>query len=1092
MKKSTEKKTLLHRIVSASAAFIAAFAVCTMSMSGAAAAEGSALSLPEIFVGGKYKVYAAAAEAIQPSEPQTKTVGEQTYYLIGTREELLWFANRVNKDKQTNINAVLTSDVSFNDTSDCSEWTELNSPTHMWTAIGTKANPYRGIFDGDGFAISGIYISNDNESQGLFGYVADGTIKDLGITQSYIKGGTAVGGIVGTIETGRVKNCYNSGTVNGRYCGGVVGAVLDVCAVSDSYNLGNVVGTNYTGGVFGYITAGCQISNNYNAGSVHGINYVGGIAGHAGTKDGTLRINNCFSRGELTATGNYVGGLVGVTEAESSGASIKISNCYSYSEVASVGSEIGGFVGYSINSGSILIEHSRYYINKNADMFGAATGTSPSSSDCAKFSNTSSAKSDLANFLNDGGASRIGYRGWVIGEDGMPRFSDEVTSPVWDGSANTEPALVDGYYLISNGEELAWFAAEVKSGRVDINGKLTADIVLNYTDNLVRWPDVKEPLNRWTPIGDYDSKFSGIFDGDGHVVAGIYINGGTIWSCMGLFGYIDGGTIKNVGVVQGYINAGRGNYIGGVVGCAYSRSEINPSTIINCYNSLSIYKGGYGTGGVVGEIDGYGILNNCYNVGEIFSELGGAGGVVGRIDNAKNVYLSNCYNTEAVTAYESCGGIAGYCFGNISVSDCYNTGKVFATATYAGGLIGSRDRFYHDIIDIKNCYNSGSVSAPECAGGLIGFVRGYNYTKYSSTVIADGLMCNSYNAGAVSGTSNIGGLIGKISINGIDSVNCYNIGTVSGTSNVGALIGCDAAYESSGNKHGITTVITNCKYSDVSGLAMVGMTDTSNGYTGAIITDSGTFADKTELLRALNSKAKDNEDYKAWECKTSENNGYPVFAASRSILANCKYVQNTPSSSEIETIKNKATVKITSINVNALSGYEFSRDKKNWSSSISLSKIKANTNYTFYVRKAETSDKYASAYVEFTLKTKQKQTQEAPTSSEISTIRSKIEYNYGAISFTIPMISYGKDSNDEDVYYRYSLDATGTYTKTLYGAGSNGDSFTIYVRKEEADDKYESTYSTFTIQVIDFDPSSIGDIYIDTSIYDFANTYFGF
>lgn len=978
MKKSAEKKTLLHRIVSASAAFIAAFAVCTMSMSGAAAAEETAFGLPEISVGGKYKVYAEAAEAIRPTEPQTETVGTQTYYLIGTREELLWFANRVNKDKQTNINAMLKCDVSFNDTSDYAEWTELNAPAHMWTAIGTKANPYRGIFDGAGFAISGIYISNDNESQGLFGYVADGTIKNLGITKSYIKGGTAVGGIVGTIETGRVKNCYNSGAVNGRYCGGVVGAVLDVCAVSDSYNLGNVVGTNYTGGVFGYITAGCQISNNYNAGNVRGVNYVGGIAGHAGTKDGALRISNCYSRGKLTATGDYIGGLFGATEAENSGASIKISNCYSYSEVTSAGGGIGGFVGCSINSGSILIEHSRYYIDKNADMFGAAEGTNPSSSDCARFSNTSSAKSDLASFLNDGGASRIGYRGWIIGEDGMPCFGDKSEYHVWEGGADVQPELVDGYYLIGSGEELAWFAELVNSGEVRINGKLTADIILNYTDSWEMWPNVKEPLNSWTPIGSETNPFRGTFDGDGHTVVGIYINSSEDY--QGLFGYASNATIENIGVIQSYINGSR--YVGSIVGRSFC------SNIMGCYNSGFVCTEKTGSGGnydAVGGIVGcpeYGKIINCYNSGSVY-----AGSTAASIHYA--------------------GGIVGYADSTGIIANCYNSGSVSSGSSgkrEVGGIIGNLSIYtsYDDSTKVSNCYNTGNISEGTMAGSIVGYV--------------------------------------------------YSVGTVT---------------------------IDNCKYLAESNLPAVGSVCTADTkFKEPTVTDCGTFADTTALLQALNSKAKDNEDYKAWECKASENSGYPVFAASRDILAHYKYVQADIGSSEIESIKSKATVGVTSVKVNAVSGYEYSRDKINWSSSKSVSSASPETNYTFYVRRPETADKYASAYVEFSLKTKAKATQTI-TDSERDAIKAKVVYDYTSVAFAVPEVSG----------YEYSLDGK-SWSSSLYQTGSDWQEFTVYVRKAGTSEKYASGYKTFTVTVNYV--TDIGDLGIDTSIYDFANTYFGF
>ena len=66
--------------------------------------------------------------------------------------------------------------------------------------------------------------------------------------------------------------------------------------------------------------------------------------------------------------------------------------------------------------------------------------------------------------------------------------------------------------------------AELVNGGYDFCDKtvmLDADIVLNETDGWENW-GYKAPdgLKEWTPIGTYDSPFSGIFDGQGHTVKG--------------------------------------------------------------------------------------------------------------------------------------------------------------------------------------------------------------------------------------------------------------------------------------------------------------------------------------------------------------------------------------------------------------------------------------------------------------------------------------------------------------------------------------------------------------------------------------------
>lgn len=49
----------------------------------------------------------------------------------------------------------------------------------------------------------------------------------------------------------------------------------------------------------------------------------------------------------------------------------------------------------------------------------------------------------------------------------------------------------------------------------------------------------------WNPIGTVDDPFTGTFDGNGHVIKNLQVDG---LDRIGLFGVVDGGTIKNVGL----------------------------------------------------------------------------------------------------------------------------------------------------------------------------------------------------------------------------------------------------------------------------------------------------------------------------------------------------------------------------------------------------------------------------------------------------------------------------------------------------------------------------------------------------------------
>ena len=117
---------------------------------------------------------------------------------------------------------VTTEDGGF---SASAEITVYYAPANTWTAIGTNRinnNGFCGVFNGDGYAVRGIYINTQESYQGLFGNSGGGSIiANLGVAESYIYGDTYVGGVVGyngagyndvEYSGGTVTNCYNTGS----------------------------------------------------------------------------------------------------------------------------------------------------------------------------------------------------------------------------------------------------------------------------------------------------------------------------------------------------------------------------------------------------------------------------------------------------------------------------------------------------------------------------------------------------------------------------------------------------------------------------------------------------------------------------------------------------------------------------------------------------------------------------------------------------------------------------------------------------------------------------------------------------------------
>ena len=197
-------------------------------------------------------------------------------YQISNKGDLYAFALIVNNG-ETSAKAVLTANITVNTgvLKEDGTLADNYSGFETWTPIGKDQNPYTGTFDGQGHTISGLYFNNSGSKYvGLF-RKNDGTIKNVGVVDSYFCGSSYVGGVCGgnvaQNENTSITNCYNTGAVSGSsYVGGVCG-YADNGSISYCYNTGAVSGSSNVGGVCGlnYGTiSNCYFDNNkcnYNA-----------------------------------------------------------------------------------------------------------------------------------------------------------------------------------------------------------------------------------------------------------------------------------------------------------------------------------------------------------------------------------------------------------------------------------------------------------------------------------------------------------------------------------------------------------------------------------------------------------------------------------------------------------------------------------------------------------------------------------------------------------------------------------------------------------------------------------------------------------
>lgn len=177
-------------------------------------------------------------------------------------------------------------------------------------------------------------------------------------------------------------------------------------------------------------------------------------------------------------------------------------------------------------------------------------------------------------------------------------------------------------YTIRTAEELAYFAQLVNGKAKDSTGStVAAQTFSGKVITLARDIDLSgvcgEGIKNWTPIGNISNKFQGTFNGDGHAVEGLYIDGGLR---QGLFG-VSAGTVKNL-IVTGVIKNNKAQ-VGGVVG------NNAKGYVINCGFYGQIGVPGSNRGGVVGAGTAANV-KNCWfykNGGAEDKVVGGTGAI---------------------------------------------------------------------------------------------------------------------------------------------------------------------------------------------------------------------------------------------------------------------------------------------------------------------------------------------------------------------------------------------------------------------------------------------------------------------------------
>lgn len=212
-------------------------------------------------------IISVAAHAYYPESWELKAPSEGSGtvddpYVLTNANDLYYFAQKVKN--WTDACAVLANDITINSYStlfdaDGNPYSSYDERTIMqWAPMGIEDRIYNGTFDGQGYAIRGLYSEN-----GLFGYIGTAVIKNLGIEESLIHGSEEVGSLVHYTDDKdyEISKCYSTATIisDGNIAGGIIGYSFCPGKLTDCYFAGKItIGsstTTYRSGIIGYLSS---------------------------------------------------------------------------------------------------------------------------------------------------------------------------------------------------------------------------------------------------------------------------------------------------------------------------------------------------------------------------------------------------------------------------------------------------------------------------------------------------------------------------------------------------------------------------------------------------------------------------------------------------------------------------------------------------------------------------------------------------------------------------------------------------------------------------------------------------------------------
>lgn len=225
-----------------------------------------------------------------------------------------------------------------------------------------------------------------------------------------------------------------------------------------------------------------------------------------------------------------------------------------------------------------------------------------------------------------------------------------------------------GNYIIASAYDLAYVSE-------NINEYLSAGFVMTAD------VDMSE-VGEFKPIGGTDAAFSGTFDGNGHTVSNLIVNG---TSKAALFATLDSANIKNITFKNAYVTA-QGSYAAVLAGQAVGKTVINNINIISSeVKSADLYSAALV--GAVNSNDGAVISDITVSETSVVSSAGFVGAVSGRADG-KAEFVNLKVDKVTVSGAQNVGGAFGCAEGEVKIENAQVAASKVSGISNVAGIAG--------------------------------------------------------------------------------------------------------------------------------------------------------------------------------------------------------------------------------------------------------------------------------------------------------------------------------------------------------------------------------------------------------------------